>query len=261
MTNLIQKAATDIIAARKLTILTGAGISVESGIPAFRGKGGVWEKIDPMEYAHIDALRNDPEKVWKVLIREMNETVSEARPNAAHRGLVRLERLKKSATIITQNIDGLHQRAGSTDVIEFHGTFAWQRCMTCNNRYETHTVDMGRIPPLCACGGMLRPDVVFFGEMIPYRAMARSEQAAKACDLMLVVGTSAVVEPAASMPVTAKNNGARIIEINPEPSPLTGRISDYIVLEKAGKAMEAIVAEMERQLGAAPSGIDPPEEV
>jgi NAD-dependent protein deacetylase/lipoamidase len=256
MPDLIQRAAADIVNASSLAVLTGAGISVESGIQPFRGKGGVWEEIDPMEYAHIDALRADPEKVWKVLIKDMNEMVRTARPNAGHKGLVRLEELKKSATIITQNIDGLHQRAGSTDVIEFHGTFAWQRCMTCKNRYETHTIDTSQIPPLCACGGMLRPEVIFFGENIPYKALARSRQAATDCDVMLVVGTSAVVEPAASMPVIAKDNGATVIEINPESSPLTGRVSDYIVLETAGKAMNAIVAEVERRLGVAPEDAD-----
>ncbi len=129
MDSQIKSAARDLAAAGRVVALTGAGISVESGIPPFRGKGGLWEKIDPMEYAHIDAFMKDPAKVWQVLIREMKDVVDKARPNTAHLGLARLETLGILKTIITQNVDGLHQMAGNTDVIEFHGNFAWQRCM------------------------------------------------------------------------------------------------------------------------------------
>ena len=245
---MIRKAAKDIVAARKAVALTGAGISVESGIAPFRGKGGLWEKIDPMRYAHIDALIANPEEVWHVLIRGMNEMVERALPNDGHKGLVRLEELGRLSTIITQNVDGLHQKAGSQEVVEFHGTFAWQRCMGCECRYETRTVSMERIPPLCPCGGTLRPEVVFFGEEIPFKAVARSQEAASNCDVMLVVGTSATVYPAASMPEIAKENGATIVEVNPEPTPLTQSVSDYIVLDEAGPAMSAIVVEVERLL-------------
>ncbi len=246
MDELIKKAAEDLIAAKNVAALTGAGISNESGIPPFRGKGGLWERFDPMEYAHIDALMRDPAKVWRVLVKEMKEILDRAKPNDGHKGLVKLEELDKLKTIITQNIDGLHQVAGNSDVIEFHGSFAWQRCMDCNRKYETRKVDVSEIPPRCDCSGILRPDAVFFGEVIPDNAMWRSRQAATDCDLMLVVGTSAVVQPASMIPVIAKNSGAKIIEINPERTPLTLDISDYLIMGKAGEVMNRIVEAMEK---------------
>jgi NAD-dependent deacetylase len=246
MDNLIRRAAEDLSVAGNVAALTGAGISIESGIPPFRGKGGLWERFDPMEFAHIDALMRDPAKVWRILVKEMKEIVDQAKPNDGHKGLAKLEARDKLKTIITQNIDGLHQAAGNTDVIEYHGTFAWQRCMDCNKKYETRKVDISEIPPRCECGGILRPDAVFFGEIIPAEAIRRSRQAAIDCDLMLVVGTSAVVQPAAMIPVIAKDNGAKIIEINPERTPLTDEISDYLIMGKAGEAMNRIMAAMEK---------------
>jgi len=248
MDDRIKQAAEDLAAAENVTALTGAGISTESGIPPFRGKGGLWERFDPMEIAHIDAFMRDPARVWTILVKEMKEIVDTAKPNDAHRGLARLEQMGKLKTIITQNIDGLHQAAGNTDVIEFHGTFAWQRCMDCGRKYETSKVDISEIPPHCSCGGILRPDAVFFGEMIPQDALWRSRQIASDCDVMLVVGTSAVVQPAALMPVIARESGAKIIEINAERTPLTDEISDYLIMGKAGDIMNRIVAELEKRL-------------
>ncbi len=245
MNELIKRAAKDLAAAGNVVALTGAGISIESGIPPFRGKGGLWERFDPMEYAHIDALMRDPAKVWKVLVKEMKEIVDQAEPNDGHKGLAKLEARDKLKTIITQNVDGLHQAAGSTDVIEYHGTFAWQRCMDCGKKYENREVDLSEIPPRCNCGGILRPDAVFFGEMIPQDAMWRSRQAASDCDLMLVVGTSAVVQPAALMPVYAKESGAKVVEINPEKTPLTREISDYLIMGAGGDVMNRIILELE----------------
>jgi NAD-dependent deacetylase len=188
----------------------------------------------------------DPAKVWNILVKEMKEVVDRAKPNEGHKGLAKLEARDKLKTIITQNIDGLHQAAGNTDVIEYHGTFAWQRCMDCHHKYETRKVDISRIPPRCECGGILRPDIIFFGEMIPAQAIRRSRQAAADCDLMLVVGTSAIVQPAAMIPVIAKDNGAKIVEINPERTPLTDDISDYLIMGGAGEVMNRIVAAMEK---------------
>ena len=247
MDDLIKKAAEDLAAARHVVALTGAGISIESGIPPFRGKGGLWEKIDP-EVAHIDVFLRDPAKVWSILVKDMKEIVDSASPNDAHKGFAKLEKYGKLKTVITQNIDGLHQAAGNTDVIEFHGTFAWQRCMECNRKLETGKVDTSEIPPRCQCGGILRPDVVFFGEMIPSDALWRSRQLAADCDLMLVVGTSAVVQPAALMPVIAKESGAKVVEINPEQTPLTADISDYLIMGKAGEVMNRIIEELEKKL-------------
>ncbi len=246
MRETIQRAAKDLTNAKTAVALTGAGISVESGIPPFRGKGGVWEKIDPMEYATIDAFMRDPAKVWNVLIKEMKEIIDRAEPNEGHKGLARLAEMGILTTVITQNVDGLHQAAGNEDVIEFHGNFAWHRCMDCDASIETPSIDLSRIPPRCGCGGIYRPEVIFFGEMIPPEALTRSQQLSAQCDVMLVVGTSATVQPAAYMPVIAKRSGAKVIEINPEASPLTATVSDYLVKGPAGKAMSGIIAELER---------------
>lgn len=248
METLIKKTAEYIASSKYAVALTGAGISVESGIPPFRGKGGLWEKFDPMEFAHIDAFMNNPKKVWEMFMREMKGMLVESKPNDAHLGLARLEELGILKTIITQNVDGLHQSAGSKDVIEFHGNFAWLRCLECGHRCQTIDINLDRIPPRCDCGGIYRPDCVFFGEGIPPNELDRSQQAASQCDLMLVIGTSAIVQPSAFMPVIAKQSGATIIEINPEPTPLTGTTSTLLVQEKAGKAMRQIITEVERLL-------------
>jgi len=241
MKAIIEKAVQDIRKARKIAVLTGAGISVESGIPPFRGKGGIWEKFDPVEYAHIDAFMQNPEKVWTVLLKEMKTIVDQARPNAAHLGLAGLENRGKKVTIITQNVDGLHQAAGSTDVIEFHGNFAWHHCLNCRRRYASRQIDLSAMPPRCDCGGILRPECVFFGEMISPDLLLRSRQISSRCDIMLVVGTSAVVQPAAWMPVIARDAGAKVIEINPEITPLTQAVSDYFIQGKAGEIVRKIV--------------------
>ncbi len=248
MNDLIIKAAKDLAGAKSVAALTGAGISVESGIPPFRGKGGIWETIDPMEYAHINAFMENPEKVWNVLLRGLKEIIEQAKPNDAHKGLAKLEKLGILKTIITQNIDGLHQRAGNTDVIEFHGNFAWHRCLDCNKRCETLKIDLKEIPPRCECGGILRPEFVFFGEAIPSYSLMRSQEVASECDIMLVVGTSAIVQPAAFMPMIAKESGAKIIEVNPEKTPLTGRISDYLLMGKAGQIINKLTTEVEKLL-------------
>lgn len=246
MDDLIKKVAGYIVAARHVVALTGAGISVESGIPPFRGKGGLWEKFDPMEVAHISSFMKNPEKVWRMLIKEMRDVLVSAKPNAAHLGLARLEELGILKTVITQNVDGLHQMAGSKDVVEFHGNFAWLRCLDCGGREQIVDVDLSLMPPTCECGGIYRPECVFFGEMIPPRELDRSQIAASTCDLMLVVGCSAVVQPAAFMPVIAKQSGAMVIEINPEPTPLTGTTSTHLVQGKAAKIMKKITEEVER---------------
>jgi len=246
MDELIKKAAADLSEAKMVTALTGAGISVESGIPPFRGKGGLWEKYDPMEVAHIDAFLQDPAKVWNLLFKDMKEVLDKAAPSDSHKGLAKLEEFGILKTIITQNVDGLHQMAGNTDVIEFHGNMSWQRCMECDAHFKTSRVEISEIPPRCDCGGILRPNAVLFGEMIPQEALWRSRQAATDCDVMLVMGTSAVVQPAALMPVVAKESGAKVIEINPERTPLTGEISDYLILGTAGDVTNGIIEELEK---------------
>ena len=201
-----------------------------------------------MEVAHIDAFLQDPTKVWNLLFKDMKEVLDKAEPNDSHKGLAKLEELGILKTIITQNVDGLHQMAGNTDVIEFHGNMAWQKCMDCHKRYETHDIDINRIPPRCSCDGILRPEAVLFGEMIPQAALWRSRQVAQDCDVMLVIGTSAIVQPAALMPIVAKDTGAKVIEINPERTLLTDDISDYLISGTAGDVMNRIIADLEKLL-------------
>jgi NAD-dependent deacetylase len=242
MRDRIELAAREILGARYCVALTGAGISIESGIPAFRGPGGLWEKIDP-EIAHIDTFRRDPAQVWRLLIRGMQEVLRDARPNPAHVGLARLEAWGLLQGIITQNVDGLHQKGGSRAVVEFHGSFARQRCTACRRRIPTEALDLAHaaLPPRCGCGGILRPDCVFFGEVIPPDALQRAHRMAAECNLMLVVGTSATVQPAAMVPLRAKEAGARVIEINPDPTPLTRQVSDLLIRGKAGAVIAALV--------------------
>jgi len=212
----IDSAAAEIYAATNNTIaLTGAGISVASGIPHFRGCGGIWENHDPKEYGTIQAFQRDPAKVWGAL-KIFCKITNKARPNPAHFALASLEELGYLRTIITQNIDGLHQEAGSNNVIEFHGNNRWLVCQKCGVRYPSTEVVIDLLPPLCACGGVLKPDIVLFGEMIPRDALYRSLIEANNCGIVIVIGTSAAVEPAASIPRIASKAGAKIIEINPE---------------------------------------------
>jgi NAD-dependent deacetylase len=241
----LQQAAAILAASRSAVALTGAGISVESGIAPFRGKGGLWEKIDPMQYGHIDAYRRDPAAVWRVLFLQMKTVLENARPNPGHTGLQRLEQMGIVRTIITQNIDGLHQQAGSRDVIEFHGSFASLSCMSCGRTLGSKAVGLEVLPPRCACGGMLRPDVVMFGEIISEHVLRRARMLAATCDAMLVIGTSATVQPAAHLPVIAKNNGAAIVEINAETTPLSDAVSDVTLLGPAGRVMQELVAAVE----------------
>jgi NAD-dependent protein deacetylase/lipoamidase len=184
--------------------------------------------------------------VWNLLFKDMKEVLDKAIPSDSHKGLAKLEEFGILKTIITQNVDGLHQMAGNSDVIEFHGNMAWQRCMECDTHYKTSRVDITEIPPRCDCGGILRPNAVLFGEMIPQEALWRSRQVATDCDVMLVIGTSAVVQPAAMLPVVAKESGAKIIEINPESTLLTGEISDYLIKGPAGDVMNGILEELQK---------------
>lgn len=220
--------------------LTGAGISVASGIPAFRGMGGLWEKYDPDEYATIDAFRANPGKVWK-MIKEFKEVIERARPNPAHLALARLEQLGFLRTVITQNVDGLHQEAGNANVIEFHGNSRQAVCLACGKKYPNARLDLETLPPHCfSCGGVLKPDAVFFGEPIPREALTRAREEAQSCRVVLVVGTSAVVEPAASIPYLARRAGAAIIEVNPE----RALFSDIFLPGPAEEILPSLAAEV-----------------
>lgn len=229
-----------LLRSRYAIALTGAGISVESGIPDFRGKNGLWSRLDPFEYGHIDSFRLNPGKVWKMLM-EMGALVESVNPNGAHIALAELEKLGVIKMVITQNVDSLHQRAGSINVIEFHGNFRRMHCDRCHKVYMRADVSLVRLPPLCTCGGPVRPDIVMFGEGIPHEAYSRAFDAAAKCDLMLVVGTSASVVPASELPRIAKKNGAHVLEINPVASDLTRKITELHIMESAGQALGNIL--------------------
>jgi NAD-dependent deacetylase len=219
---------------RRIVALTGAGISVESGIPDFRSPGGLWSRFDPMEYAHIRAFRSNPAKVW-TLLKEMDAVITRARPNPAHLALAELEARGLLLGIITQNVDNLHQAAGSKRVVEYHGNALHFVCDTCKGHHPRETLDFEHPPLYCLCGGLIRPAVVFFGEAIPEAAQQEAEALARECDLLLVIGTSGEVAPASYLPYTAKEWGAAIVENNLEPTSLTRNLTDYFLPGPAGQ--------------------------
>jgi NAD-dependent deacetylase len=236
-----EQIAERIVRSRYAIALTGAGISVESGIPDFRSAGGLWSKYDPLEFAYIEAFRANPAKVWKMLV-ELDEILLKAKPNGAHLVLAELEKRGILRAVITQNIDSLHQRAGSTVVVEFHGNNRILRCDRCSRRFPREGVSLESLPPRCSCGSALRPDLVFFGETIPTDAYHQAMAAAEKCDFMLIVGTSASVAPASNLPLLAKRKGAFLLEINPQASGISHHLTDLRLAESAGVALPAILA-------------------
>ncbi|MFZ2446236.1 MAG: NAD-dependent deacylase [Syntrophobacteraceae bacterium] len=224
---------------RYAVALTGAGISVESGIPDFRSSAGLWSRYDPNEYAYIESFRANPGKIWKMLA-EMDKLLASVRPNTAHVVLSELEKLGIMKTVVTQNVDSLHQRAGSVNVVEFHGHFRSLHCDTCLNMRMREEIEMDSLPPLCSCGGALRPDIVFFGEGIPHPAYAKAIEAAQRCDLMLIIGTSASVAPASQLPLIAKRAGAHLLEINTVDTELSNGITDLHIRGPAGVVLGKI---------------------
>jgi NAD-dependent deacetylase len=247
MEELIERAGDITINSSMTLALTGAGISVESGIPDFRSAGGLWSKFDPAEYATITAFRANPEKVWDML-REMGEVVDRAKPNKAHVGLGELEKMGYLHHIITQNIDNLHQEGGSRNVIEYHGNSSTLSCLWCGKTYGTEE-KRDEIPPRCACKRVLKPDVVFFGEAIPQDAMNRSFQLASSAQALMVIGTSAVVSPVNTIPSIAKQNGAKIIEINKERTHLTDSMTDIFLEGSAGMIVSDLVEAVKKKGG------------
>lgn len=222
MKEIIMRASSLLGRSTQCAVLTGAGISVESGIHAFRGYQGLWEKYDPVKFAHISAFKMNPETVWDML-QDMMSLLFEARPNAAHISLAKLEKMGIVNGVITQNIDGLHQMAGSSGVVEYHGN-AWVLvCLDCRAKIGTREKLPEQVPPLCSCGSVLKPDVVFFGEAIPADAAARALNLVSDADLFMVVGTSGTVAPANQLPFIALGRGIPVIVVNPERTEL----SDY----------------------------------
>jgi len=236
----IREAARILAERGNVVVLTGAGISVESGIPSFRGSQGMWAKYDPMEYATLHAFMQSPRKVWEMLA-EMVSVCGGAKPNAAHRGLAALEEMGVARAVITQNVDGLHQAAGSRRVIEYHGNLDELICVSCWKRYPTRDRWTPGSVPLCDCGEILKPNVVLFGEPIPWLAQEQAEEEARTCGVLLVIGTSAQVSPACDIPRIAKESGAAVVEINPEPTPLTASVTDIHLRGTASGVIGAMV--------------------
>lgn len=221
--------------AKALVAFTGAGISVESGIPPFRGAGGLWERYDPSAI-DINFFYSNPKESWREMKKIFFNSMGQAEPNTAHKVLADWEKKGLLKGIITQNIDNLHQRAGSVNVKEFHGTINYLLCTACGKRYNLAEVDLNAELPSCkACGAFLKPDFIFYGEGINPKVYQESLDLAYTADVMLVIGTSGEVMPACALPLTAKQNGAKIIEINTLPSTYTDSISDFYFERKAGE--------------------------
>jgi len=230
-------------AATRVAALTGAGISAESGVPTFRdAQTGLWSKYDAEELATPQAFLARPRLVWDWYAFRRS-TIERAQPNAGHAALARFPQLFADFTLITQNVDGLHQRAGNSDVLELHGNIHHTLCFA--ERKRVHDVhDDGTTPPRCACGALLRPGVVWFGESLPPEALARAEQAARACQVFFSIGTSSLVQPAAGLTLLAQRHGALVIEINPAPTPLTPH-ADHVLSGPAGQVLPQLVQQIE----------------
>ncbi len=237
MDAMIRRVADLIVSHQPCIALTGAGVSAESGIPTFRSKGGLWEKYDPAVYASIEVFRQDPSKYWSIR-GEFIRNYDAYRPNPGHLALAELERLGLLRHVITQNIDGLHRKAGSENVIELHGSLREIFCVNCHREYRAPHVPEG-MPPRCECGGVLKPNTVLFGESLPRDALETAWRAAQSCRIMLVIGTSAVVQPAASLPHVAKEGGAAVVEINVERA---FSEADLFLEGKSGEVLPQLVA-------------------
>ncbi len=247
---LLDQAAELIRSSRTAMAFTGAGISVESGIPHFRGEGGLWTQFDPYKVASIQEFRRDPAQYWTY---SRNHRRTGAEPNPAHRALAHVEHAGHLRVVVTQNTDGLHQKAGSADVIELHGSSHTVVCLDCEARYPRDEIDRlnrEQCPPACPrCGGRsLKPTVVLFGESLPARALQRAQSLARAADLVLVVGSSLQVYPAAGIPRLALEHGAQLCIVNAEPTPFD-RMATVVIHGKAGEVLPEIATRSIRSAG------------
>ncbi len=249
MTELLTSLAKErLFSARKVVVLTGAGISAESGIPTFREKDGLWTKFSPEELASFDAFYKNTAMVSE-FYQKRREIIEKTNHNPGHKALAEMEQLFDDFHIITQNIDGLHQKAGSDNVIEIHGNIMDNYCIDCKKEYTTEEFDKiyrenSNHIPRCECGGLIRPDVVWFGEQLPQDALEKAFQLSEAADIFFSIGTSAQVRPAADLPILALQNGAYLIEVNPTPTGLTN-FTHLNIQEKSGKILPRLKEEIE----------------
>jgi NAD-dependent deacetylase len=225
--------------AKSVAVLTGAGMSAESGVPTFRGEEGIWKKFKPEELANFDAFIKNPELVWE-WYKSRKQVIASIKPNPGHYALAEMEKRYDRFAVITQNIDNLHRRAGSLTVLELHGNIERNYCISCRKPFSNEQVLSGNAVPRCACGGLIRPDVVWFGELLPTDVWNAAEEAARRADVFFSIGTSSIVYPAASLPMVAKEAGAYVVEVNIEPTPLTG-IADEFLAGKSGEILPKLV--------------------
>lgn len=226
-------------------VFTGAGVSAESGVPTFRSAGGLWEKYDPHQLATYEAFSSDPDLVWSWYSWRRN-TIRGVAPNPGHYAIAEAEHLFPQFTLITQNVDSLHRRAGSSEVHELHGNIERSRCLSCGAFFHGDEAPPTEKAQTCSCGGVIRPDVVWFGESLPMNTLQRAQEAATSCDLLFTVGTAATVYPAAMLPVLARRAGAYVVEINPEPSSIAKEVSECII--GASGVIFPIIVERLKQL-------------
>jgi NAD-dependent deacetylase len=251
-----EKVAQWIVISKRIVVFSGAGLSTESGIPDFRSPGGVWDKYDPEDFYFQNFIASEVSrgKYWQ-MATEMWEPIKKAQPNPAHLAIAELERLGKLDCVITQNIDGLHFKAGNSEekVLQLHGTAIFVSCLSCKKRYDRDEIQerikKGQKAPLCDdCGGLLKPATISFGQSMPEKETQEAYHRSSICDLFIVIGSSLVVQPAASMPLVAKRNGARLVIINRDPTPYDD-IADLVVHGQAGSAMASVLEHVKQGLG------------
>ncbi|MFX1317509.1 MAG: NAD-dependent deacetylase [Promethearchaeota archaeon] len=248
-TQSIERAAQMILDSTSTVALTGAGVSTRSGIPDFRSPSGLWTKVDPIKFGSMNGFLSDPKAWWEMAL-ELAPTVLNAKPNPAHTKLAELEKMKKLELVITQNVDGLHQRAGSLNVIEVHGSLSSGTCTVCHikvdQKYLEKAIKKQQIPVMCpACGGLIKLDTIFFGEALPQKQLAIAIESARRCQLMLAIGSSLLVYPIASLPTIACQSGAKLIIINEEPTPFD-QTAELVFNAEAGDTLTAIVEALRR---------------
>jgi NAD-dependent deacetylase len=226
--------------AERIVVFTGAGMSAESGVPTFRAEDGIWKKFKPEELANFDAFMRNPDLVWE-WYKERKKVMLNIKPNPGHYAIAEMEQRFPSVTVVTQNIDNLHRRAGSTHIFELHGNIERNYCISCRTTYTNADILTQANAPRCSnCNGLIRPDVVWFGEILPVDQWNSSVDAAELADLFFSVGTSSVVYPAASLPSIARRAGAYVVEINIEPTEIS-HTTDELIIGKAGEILPALL--------------------
>ncbi len=245
MTELRKDFIDKLVNSKRIVFFTGAGISAESGISTFRGKDGIWNKLKPEELANFDAFLRNPDLVWE-WYQHRRQIIHETTPNPGHLAIAEFQNYFDDVTVVTQNIDNLHRRAGSKKIYELHGNIERNYCVDCGTPFNSPDIDTSKGVPKCEkCGGLIRPDVVWFGEMLPQDDYNGGEQAAQFSDICFVVGTSAVVYPAVYIPMAAKQGGSYIVEVNIESTEFS-RYADYSLFGKSGEILPQILEEIKK---------------